>query len=156
MFYSVLKLLHIFGFIAAIGVTLASLVAYIQFWNLYAVDRDKGVAAVRAFQKLQMVGGIGLGVVILSGVGMLAMMDWAFIQVLWFQIKLGLVLLLFVNGFMIGRIPSVKLEKLLREDGQSSNEQSEINFIHARLKTFQIIQLMIFATIIFLTVFRFG
>jgi hypothetical protein len=113
--YHITKIFHIVGFTTAIGITLATFVAYKQFWNLYAISREQGLASFRAFKALQIVGMIGFMVVLVAGIGMLVIMKWTFISFLWFQIKLGLILLLFVNGVTLGRTSSMKLDSFLEQ-----------------------------------------
>ena len=49
--YQILKVLHIYGFITAIGITMANLIAYRQFWRQYATDRTQGITTFQVIQK---------------------------------------------------------------------------------------------------------
>ena len=156
-FYLVLKTLHIYAFIAAIGVTLASLLAYRKFWHVYDKDRTQGLSAFPIVEALQVAGMIGMGVLLLAGIGMLAIAHWSFVQLSWFQIKLALIVLLFVNGSTIGRTSAAKL-KALMESAQlpSENSEAEVAAVRSRVQLFFSIQLALFATIVLLSVFRFN
>lgn len=155
--YLVLKTLHIYAFIAAIGVTLASLLAYRKFWQVYDSDRTQGVSAFPIVEALQIAGMIGMGVLLLAGIGMLAISHWSFIGLSWFQIKLALIALLFVNGATIGRTSATKLKGLI-ESPRVPSESSEVEVaaIRSRVQLFFSIQLALFAAIVFLSVFRFN
>jgi uncharacterized membrane protein SirB2 len=156
-FYLVLKTLHIYAFIAAIGVTLASLLAYRKFWHVYDKDRTQGLSAFPIVEALQVAGMIGMGVLLLAGIGMLAIAHWSFVQLSWFQIKLALIVLLYVNGSTIGRTSAAKLKGLM-ESAQlpSENSEAEVAAVRSRVRLFFSIQLALFAAIVLLSVFRFN
>lgn len=152
--YQITKILHIAGFITAIGVTLSTLIAYGQIWKLYAINREQGLASFRAFKAVQIAGMTGIGLVLIAGVSMLAIMKWSFVSLLWFQIKLGLILLLFVNGLTLGRTSAGKLDAFLKQP--SPNTAMNPEEIRNRTRIFFIGQLLIFASIIIVRVFRFS
>lgn len=153
--YQIAKTFHVAGFITAAGVTLCTFVAYNQFWKLYAVNKVQGLAAFKAFQLIQTIGMIGLILVLIAGISMLAIMDWTFTQALWFQLKLGLIGLIFLNGFTLGRTSTLQLQAFLAKETATTEETSQnANRLKNRLRTFQIIQLCLYAVIILLSVFR--
>lgn len=152
--YLIAKILHIMGFVTAVGITLATLFTYNQFWKLYAIDREKGLAAFKSFTYLQRVGMIGLIVVLFAGLTMLYLGNWTFLSLLWFQIKLGLIILIFVNGFTLGRTSTLGLHSFISKGASGSISSLETQAIQTRLKTFQLLQLTIYAVIIVLSVFR--
>lgn len=146
--------MHICGFIVAIGISLADLAAYNQFWKLYKINREQGIAAFRAFSKLQIFGMIGLSVILVTGITMLYIVHWVYVSMLWMQIKLTLVVLIFVNGFTLGRSSTLKLRKLIAQD-QSGENTIKVSSLRSRLNLFLILQLAIYGSIIFLAVFQF-
>lgn len=150
--YQFFKLIHIFGFILGIGVTVSAFLAFTQFWKLYHSNQSQGRAAFRAFAALQKFGMLGLLLVLVGGISMLAIADWSYMNLLWFQIKLGLVVLMLVNGFTFGRVSTLQLQAFLKEEKPTTEAAQEIQ---SKLRTFQILQLCIFAGIILLSVFRF-
>lgn len=153
--YNLFKILHIIGFTAAIGITIATYLAYNQFWKLYRYNNAMGAAAFRTFRLLQIAGMIGLTLVLVAGICMLALTSWAFMHQIWFHIKLTLVLLIFVTGFTIGRTSTLKLKNFLAKDQSGSGMNDEARQIRSRLRTYHIIQLFLYASIIVLSVFRF-
>lgn len=155
-FYEIAKLLHIIGFITAIGVTLATLIAYTQFWKLYDTNNEQGAAAFRSFSQLQTAGMIGLFLALLGGIIMLALAHWSFTALLWFKIKMGLVILILVNGFTLGRTTSLRLSELIAPDHRSDEDARDVQSLRRRLNVFLVLQLGIYAAIIILSVFRFG
>jgi cytochrome b561 len=153
--YQILKVLHIYGFITAIGITIANLVAYRQFWRHYATDRAHGLSTFQVIQKLQMAGGLGMIAVLLAGIGMLTIHS-AFASLLWFQIKLGLIALIFVNGFTLGRTSAVGLKTIIEQKQPIPNEKEFTLAIQQRMQRFLTIQIILFSTIVLLSVFRFN
>jgi hypothetical protein len=154
--YQVVKTLHVIGFIIAIGITLATYFSYNKFWRLYDTDRDKGLAAFKIVASVQRVGLIGLLIVLLAGFTMLFLVHWTYLSFLWFQIKLGLIVLLFVNGFTLGRISALRLNSLIEHENSNTISKTETDHLRIRFRTFQLLQLLIYALIIIMSVFRFS
>jgi len=152
--YQILKVFHIYGFITMIGISIANLIAYRQFWRTYAADRTQGISVFQVIQKLQIAGMVGVITVLLAGFGMLAI-HGAFTSLLWFQIKLGLIVLIFVNGFTLGRTSALGLKTIMEQKQTLPNEKEFTMAIQRRLHLFSVIQLIFFSTIVVLSVFRF-
>jgi hypothetical protein len=151
----VLLVVHLLALATAMGITLANYVMFRQFWRLLALNKEQGLAAFRAISTLQIFGIVGLLLLILTGIGMLAIYQWTFISLLWFQVKLVLVALLFVNGFSLGRTQSLKLQSLLSSEPASQQPQPDIALLNRNFRIFQLTQLTIFGLIIIASVFRF-
>jgi hypothetical protein len=147
--------LHLIALAVAIGITLANAIANRQFWKLYDRNRPLGLAAFRATTKFRIFGMIGLAVLIVTGVIMLWIYQWTFVELLWFKIKMVVVVLLFVNGFTLGRTTAQKLERILNVEDKSGDPHPETTRLRRNLETFQFIQLALFVVIIVLAVFRF-
>ena len=153
--YQIAKTFHLAGFIIAVGVTLTTFLAYNQFWKLYAVNHGQGLAAFKTFKLIQTVGMVGLMIVLVAGISMLAISNWTFIHSLWFQLKLGLIGLIFLNGFTLGRTSTLQLNAFLTKDSHIAHQENqEAKRLKNRLRTFQMIQICIYSIIILLSVFR--
>lgn len=152
MLYNIVKTLHIVGFATAFGISLATLFAYSRFWKLYGINREQGIAAFKAFAFLQRIGMIGLMLVLLAGLSMLALRNWVFVSLLWFQIKLAFIALIFINGFTQGRTSTMKLDEFVTEN---KKQELQPEVLQKKLRTFLSIQLIFYITIIAMSVFRF-
>lgn len=150
--YLVAKTAHIGAFILAIGIVACTFIAYRHFWVLFSEDPEKGVSVFRSFNRIQTSGMVSLAVVLLAGVAMLLLMDWRLLELRWFQIKLGLVALIFLNGFTLGRSSTLQLTEFLASAGDF--DRAELNRLRQKLRLFQIIQLLIYGAIIVVSVFR--
>jgi uncharacterized membrane protein SirB2 len=147
--------IHLIALTMAVGITIASTVASNQFWKLYDKDKLQGISAFRGIKKFQLFGGLGLLLLIVSGVGMLSLYNGAFHDQLWFQIKMTCILLMIVNGVTLGRITTNRMSKLLNGDGQTSNPGTDIPRLKRNQAIFYATQLSLFVVIIVLASFRF-
>jgi len=147
---------HIVGISMVLGITIANYVAFKQFWKLYDINKEQGLSAFRAISKFQVVGITGLLLLILSGTIMLYLFQWTFYELLWFKIKLCLVLLIFINGFTMGRIQTLKLIAFLSEARAPSESPKDIALLKRNLRIFHLTQLLLFFLIIVVSVFRFS
>jgi len=148
--------LHLIALTMAVGITIANAIAFKQFWKLYYNNKEHGLSAFRAITKFRVFGIIGLMVLILTGLILLWLFNWTLGELLWFKIKMFIVVLLFVNGFTMGRITSEKLETLLRQEAGSTDLQPDTKRLRRHLIIFHFTQLTLFTLIIILAVFRFN
>jgi hypothetical protein len=138
----------------AVGVTIANAVASRQFWKLYDANPEHGLAAFKGIKKFQMFGMLGLLLLILSGITMLWLYNWAYGEQLWFKIKMTCILLILVNGFTLGRITTLRLEKLLKQE-HVSDAMQDTSRLRRNQTLFHVTQLSLFVLIIMLASFRF-
>ena len=149
--YLAAKTIHIAAFILAIGTVACTYMSYSYFWELYGRNREQGISAFRAYNRLQRTGMLALAVVLLAGIAMLVVADWRLLGLSWFRVKLALVLLIFVNGFTLGRTSTLRLRRFLEDD---AHEVAESDIIRGKLRLFQMLQLAIYLAIIVVSVFR--
>jgi hypothetical protein len=154
--YHTFLVLHIIGFVAAIGTGATGIVAYHQFWKLLALNRAQGIAAFKSFLKIRMLGLFGLLTTIIAGVLMEAFVHGAHAESLWFKIKMFLVLALLINGFTIGRTSSEKLNKLISGNDETLLTEPKMKKLKRETYVFQYSQLIIFFFIIIMAAFRFN
>ena len=150
--YLAAKTLHIGAFVLAVGIVACTFVTYRHFWVLYSEDAGRGIAAFRAFNRLQAAGMVSLAVVMIAGIAMLLLMDWGLLTHHWFQLKLGLVALIFLNGMTLGRASTLRLRQFLAAGGAETPEAA--NQLRQKLRLFQMLQLTIYGVIIIVSVFR--
>jgi hypothetical protein len=145
--------LHIAGFVTLVGATLSDFTAFRQYRGLLNSDRPKALAMKQATSNFVRLTAMGAAVTILAGVGMMAFLHEVFGKQLWFQIKMGLVVLVILNTLAFGRRQGAKLGKLM---AQSSTDAVQINMITGRLNFFYGSQLVLFFVIFVLSAFRFN
>jgi len=148
-----LLVLHLTALVLMAGTTLVDYLAYASFWK-FAGEGNRPEALLNMMARLPRVAGIGAAVLITSGIGMMAVTHGVFGEQLWFRIKFGLVLLVILNSLFIGRRQGLKLRNLLAAGGLVFT--AEVVRIKSNIKTFHLLQLLLFLLIIFLSVFKFN
>ncbi|SRR5260221_6388772 len=147
-------LIHIIGLTLAAGTTLNSYSLFRRFWRVYPTDRDRAVNILDGSSMLPALIGIGMGLLILSGVGLMALTKGVYGEQLWFRIKFALVVLVIVNGIIatsLGR----KQKKLLTLSSER-NVQDELDKLKGKFNVFYLSQLFLFLAIFVLGVFKFN
>lgn len=148
---------HITGITLMIGIFLAEFVTSRQIWNFISADKDKARFLLKATSPFPLLQGLG-GLLIILG-GILMMMTWhgTIMGQLWFQIKMGLLVLLILNAVGMARPARRMLRKLLKSAiNETEIDQTNIGDIKKRLKLFYISQLLLFWLIIILAIFKFN
>ena len=147
---------HIVGLTLMAGTTMADYIAFKQFWKQMATDRLKGLATREATSKFPMLIGIGILLLIISGITMMAITHGAFGEQIWFRIKFGLVLIIIINGLAVGRRQGVKLNKILSEEMPDQNRAAILPKMQRNIRLFHTVQLTLFISIFVLSVFKFN
>lgn len=93
----------------------------------------------------------GAAILILTGLAMLVLAKGIWWEQLWFKLKIGLVVLLVLNGMFIGNILGLKFRKLITNDGSLIQH---ITAVRGNLNRFYLSQLIIFLFIILISVIR--
>ena len=133
--------LHIIGFTLLAGVTLADFFVTRQVSRYLPVDKSRAAVVLESAAQFSKLNGIGGGLVILTGIGLVILLRGAVAHMLWFQIKMLLVVLIIVNREVFMRRPGVALKRLQAVEG--------------RLVALQGVQLALIVTIFVLSVFQF-
>ncbi|MBN8852828.1 MAG: hypothetical protein BGO55_03635 [Sphingobacteriales bacterium 50-39] len=147
-----LLVFHLAGLTLMAGTTAVSFVSFKRLaksmtGNIDEVSHD--FKMVSGLSGLLILGGILL---VSSGVGLL-LLTHAYGQ-LWFQVKMGVVATLPLNGFLFGARQEQKIKQILSApDGQIHRQLRQPI---ANLRTFYAIQLFLFLTVVILAVTRLG
>lgn len=147
-------LIHIIGLTLAAGTTLNSYTLYRRFWRIYPADRNRAENLLEGSARLPVLIGIGMGLLILSGIALMALTKGVYGEQLWFRIKFALVVLVIVNGIMASSL-SRKQRKLLALSSER-NVQVELDKLKGRINIFYLSQLFLFLLIFILGVFKFN
>lgn len=139
MFYHLLLIVHITGFLLMAGTTLAECLLFFPLRRHPA----KATTALPVIHTLSIALPIGGPLLLLSGAGLLWLTGGAFLAQRWMLVKLALVALLIINGFTNGLAQEKKLK-------------ANINARTLRnMHLFYASQLLIFIVILVLAVFKF-
>jgi hypothetical protein len=154
--YHTALVLHIIAIIMVAGTTLVDYVTFKQFWKQLATDKQKGMVVLSAMAKSPMLFGIGFLLIIISGVYMMAATHGAFGEQTWFRIKFGLIILIILNGLIIGRRQGLKLRSMLSETNADKNIEGSLVKIKRNMGLFHVSQLVMLVIIFVLSIFKFN
>ena len=155
--YQIALITHIIGLTTLAGVTLVDFVVAKQFWKQHAMDKTRAMAIHEATSKFPLLFGIGMLLLILSGVTMMGITRGVFGEQIWFRIKFGLIILIIINGVVVGRRQGSKLKRLLTQalTGQG-NLINDLSKVKNRINWYHLTQIAFFITIFVLSVFKFN
>ena len=140
---------HLTGLALMAGTTVADTVTFNAFSKSLQVDGKPSLTLLALMDKFSALLGIGAALLIISGTGMMIITHGAFAHQIWFKIKLGLILALILNGFLVGGRQKSKLKRYLDTGEQTTAAISNI-------KLFFLAQMGFFLTIILLSIFKFN
>lgn len=145
--------LHITGFTMMAGTILADFAISRRLNKYILSDKAKAVTILETTAGFGRLIGIGAALLVLTGVGMVIIFKGVVAQMLWFKIKMVLVLLIILNGTLVLRRGSNRLKSLLQPDDPRHN--SRISSLKDRLSAFHGLELLLFLIIFVLSIFRF-
>ncbi|HWD87143.1 MAG TPA: hypothetical protein VG367_03385 [Mucilaginibacter sp.] len=163
--FQIALITHIVGITLMAGTTLVEYLLTKHFWKRYASDRSRAITSNEDGFNFHLLVNIGIIFLILSGVTMLVIFQGVFAKQIWFQMKIGLIIIIAINGSVVGRRQDVKLKRLMTLEklnfhpddllGQE-NRKEDFMRVKRRLDLFYISQLLMFLTIFTLSVFKFN
>jgi hypothetical protein len=146
-------MLHLTALVLMAGTTLVDYLSYASLWKSLR-QGERPTVLINLMDKLPRVIGIGAAMLILTGIGMMILTHGVFGEQIWFRIKFGLVILVILNGLLIGRRQGVKLRRIL--ENSEPDLTGDVHKVKSRLGRFHLTQLLLFLFIIFLSVFKFN
>jgi len=145
--------LHITGFTMMAGPIIADFSVRRRLNRYLAGDKPRAMAMLDTTAGFPRLIGIGALLLVTTGIGMVVLLKGVVVQMLWFRIKMILVVLVGVNGSVVPRQNAAKLKLLLAENAPASDDR--IGVLKDRMSLFHTIQFLLFLTIFVLSVFRF-
>ncbi|HZY35811.1 MAG TPA: hypothetical protein VFE53_04140 [Mucilaginibacter sp.] len=154
--YHLALVTHIVALTMIAGTTLVDYVIFKQFWKQLAIDGRNGVVINEATSKFPLLFGVGFLLIIVSGVYMMYVTNGAFGEQIWFRIKFALVIIILINGVVVGRRQGLKLRKLLAGELPGKKIGDELAKVRRNLNVFHNSQLLLLLAIFTLSVFKFN
>jgi hypothetical protein len=154
--YNAAIVVHIIGITLLAGATAIDFLGFRVFWRSVAGDRSRSIILLQTGTLYQRVMGIGMGLIILSGVAMMVYMHGVWGQQLWFRIKFGLLLLVIINGLGIRRVLGSKLNKAVEASAPEANVAFTFSSLKRNLSFVHWIQFILLISIFTLSVFKFN
>lgn len=164
--FQIALITHIVGITLMAGTTLVEYLLMKHFWKLYATsDGSTAIITNKDGFNFHLLVDIGVILLILSGVTMFVITRGLFGKQIWFQIKIGLIIIIAINGSVVGRRQDTKLKHLTsvkklkpNQDHplRQENRKEDLMKVKNHLELFYISQLIMFLIIFTLSVFKFN
>ena len=144
--------LHLTGLSIVIGVALTKYLSFNKTFSENDIKHQKMVFTLGATRRLNIYLGIGMGVAILSGALMMHLAYAAFMNQLWFQVKIGVLLIIIAAGIVTTRNESKLRKSLGAEEILHKNIDTRLIRV---IKFSAGLQFVLFIVVIILATFRF-
>lgn len=155
-FYNAALVLHIIGIVLMAGASFIDFVTFSAFSKAYTTDTIKASVLEDYLYKLQRFLGIGMLLILISGITMMVKLHAVWGAQLWFRIKMGLLLLVILNGLGLRRMLGNRLKKVMQHDVLDTGNNTGWIKIKRNFTAVQLVQLLLFIVIFTLSVFKFS
>jgi hypothetical protein len=136
------------------GTSAVDFIIFNDFNKKFEFEFEKSLLLIEIMSKLSVLTIAGGILLIVSGTGLFFVTHGVFAEQTWFNLKMGLLVILILNGIFFGGKQGAKLKNILRERGPDLNVKiKDVNF---KLKLFYTFQGAIFFIIIILAIFKFN
>jgi hypothetical protein len=150
MIYSAALTLHIIGIAMFAGSSFIDYLITEQFWSIYNTEQNNASVVYGLINKIQKIAAWGGRFIIVAGIVMVSLRP-VWLSQTWFQVKMGILILLLVNGSF-----RQKLGKPFQLLVSGINAQVNIAVIRSRVKKLQIISMILVILMFALSVFKFN
>jgi len=154
--YDSALVVHVVGITLMAGATFIDFATFRQFWKVYPVDKTKGFVIGDMLYRLQRFMGIGMGLILLSGITMMVYMHQIWGAQTWFRIKMIFLLLIIINGLAIRRRLGNRLKKYMAEESAGQSALSKLSALKGNITVVHVLQIVFFITIFTLSIFKFN
>ena len=149
-----LLILHLAGLTLTAGTTVAEYITLKTFSALFDKDRERSLSLLDLLKKLSALLGIGIALLVLSGIGLFLITKGVFIHQIWFRIKLALILTIILNGFIVGGRQESKLKNSISQNNPEQSGDTKAAILN--LKLFFLAQIGLLFLIVILSIFKFS
>ena len=154
--YHAAIVLHIIGISLLSGATVFDYLGFRQFWRFVTMDRTRSMIVLESNAVCQRLMGIGMGLIIVSGIVMMYYMHSIWGEQIWFRIKFVLLVLVIINGLGIRRMLGSKLTKRIHLITPDVDLTIELVAIRRNISGVHILQFILLFSIFVLSVFKFN
>jgi hypothetical protein len=154
--YQMALVAHVVGITIMAGTTFIDFITFRTFLKAYRTERANARLLESYLYRLQRFLGIGMLIILASGVLMMVRLHEVWGAQLWFRIKMGILILIIINGLGLRRFLGSRLKKLLSREISGDPAVEELSGIKWGFSVVQVIQMLLFVTIYTLSVFKFN
>lgn len=148
-----LLIVHFCGLVLMAGTTVTEFVVFRTFIDLLKKRGDISTDLLKLLPGLISLLVAGGALLIISGAGLIFVTGGAFLYQRWLTVKLMLILLLALNGMLVGSPQMKRLKGRLSDGGKDITLIGRTIF---NLNIFHTLQLVLFLAIVVLAVFKFS
>jgi uncharacterized membrane protein SirB2 len=148
-------LAHIVGLVMLAGTTLIGFITNRRFWRLYPLNPVKAEALLELGGGFPAVIGIGMLLLILSGVSLMVQTHGAYGEQLWFRIKFVLILIIIGNSVVARRL-NKKVKMVMVQPATTAPLHKQLLSLKTNITLFYAVQLLLLLAIFTLGVFKFN
>jgi hypothetical protein len=153
--YNTILVVHVVGIVLMAGTAVIDLFTFQYFWKRYSEDKKQALVVENIGFRLQRFMGVGMLLILLSGIGMMAYLHQVWGQQLWFRIKMVVLVVIIINGLGLRRTMGAKLRRILDTD-PTTDVALSLSQVKVRMMIVQYLQLLLFIVIFTLSVFKFS
>lgn len=147
LYYAAL-VLHIIGITMAAGTSFIDFITFNALRKIYLTNKIQSIVLEGYLSQLQRYLGIGMLLILVSGIAMMVKLHEVWGAQLWFRVKMGILLLVIINGLGIRRVLGKQLTQIRSDEAWN---RLKVNFTIVQLT-----QLLLFVIIFILSVFKFN
>jgi hypothetical protein len=152
-YLSIYLVLHITGFTMMAGSVLADFAVNRRMSRYLISDKIRAAGVLDSVAVFPRLIGIGGALLFVTGIAMVITFKGTVAQMLWFKIKMVLVVLVALNGTLVLRRNENRLKMMLQANDDRKN--GAILSLKQRLSIYHVIELLLFLLIFILSVFKF-
>ena len=145
--------LHITGFTLMAGTIIADFSVGMRLNKYLLSDKPRAATMLEGISGFPRLIGLGALLLLVTGIDMVVLFKGVVIKLLWFKIKMVLVVLVALNGALIIRRQEWKLKDLLLENNNGLNNR--ILSVKRNMSVFHVLEIALFLVIFLLSVFQF-
>ena len=144
---------HITGFTMMAGTIIADFSIGLRLNKYLLSDKARAAAMLESAAGFPRLIGLGALLLLVTGIAMVILFKGVVAGMLWFKIKMVLVVLVALNGALVIRRQEWRLKDLLLEN--SSGHNRNIRTLKRTMSVFHLIEIGLFLAIFLLSVFQF-
>ncbi|WP_436486341.1 hypothetical protein [Chitinophaga sp. ARDCPP14] len=149
----ILLALHITGLVTMAGTTIVDYITFNTFWKFADEGDNRSLGLLPLMARYGALVRTGAAMLVITGITMLILVKGAWWGQLWFKIKMALVILLVLNGMLIGNKQGTKFRQIVSDNTSGFMQQTAD--VRITLHRFYLIQLGIFFIIILISAVKF-
>lgn len=153
--YNIALVTHVVGITLAAGATVFDFVIVSIHWQHRSKSILDSFVSETILNKVSRLIGVGMLLIILSGIGMMAFLHGVWGQQIWFRIKMIILVIIIVNAIVFRRLLGIRFQNMLSaEHGDVASQQ--LLDVRRNIRIVQVVQMLLFITIFVLSIFKFN